>query len=156
THTVSFSAADLVSIKIVASGTPASTAVFYVLGGLAGHRGTGTANVVTKWDSTGVDITDSSRTDDGTTVFETLPEDWLVKTAPSTPASTHAAVYVDSTSKNLAVKDDAGVVKHGVQSLGAVSGQCVTSISDAGVASTGPCSGGLTIHSAVRVATTAN
>ena len=53
--------------------------------------------------------------------------------APSTPASGKASVYVDSTSKNLSVKDDAGVVKHGVQTKTAVASSFVTAISDAGV-----------------------
>jgi hypothetical protein len=56
-------------------------------------------------------------------------------TAPATPAAGKGSVYVDSTSKNLAVKDDAGVVKHGVQSKAAVTSQFLTAISDAGVVS---------------------
>jgi hypothetical protein len=55
--------------------------------------------------------------------------------APSTPASGKGAIYVDSTSKNLAVKDDAGVVKHGVQSM-TTANKIVTAISDAGAVST--------------------
>jgi hypothetical protein len=53
--------------------------------------------------------------------------------APGTPAAGRGSIYVDSTSKNIAVKDDAGVVKHGVQTVVAVSHQFVTAISDAGV-----------------------
>lgn len=52
--------------------------------------------------------------------------------APSTPASGIGAVYVDSTSKNLAVKDDAGVVKHGIQDA-TCTGQFISAISAAGV-----------------------
>lgn len=55
--------------------------------------------------------------------------------APSTPASGHGVVYVDSTSKNLAVKDDAGVVKHGVQSKSATTGKYITAIADDGTVS---------------------
>jgi hypothetical protein len=55
--------------------------------------------------------------------------------APSTPASGKGSIYVDSTSKNLAVKDDAGVVKHGVQTKAAVTSNFLTAISDAGVVS---------------------
>jgi hypothetical protein len=55
--------------------------------------------------------------------------------APSTPAASKATVYVDSTSKNLAVKDDAGVVKHGVQTKAAVSGQFATAVADDGTVS---------------------
>lgn len=51
--------------------------------------------------------------------------------APATPAAGKGAIYVDSTSKNLAVKDDAGVVKHGVQSM-TTAGQIVTAIHDDG------------------------
>lgn len=53
--------------------------------------------------------------------------------APSTPASGKGRVYVDSTSKNLAVKDDAGVVKHGVQTKASVSSNFLTAIADNGV-----------------------
>jgi hypothetical protein len=52
--------------------------------------------------------------------------------APSTPAAGKGSVYVDSTSKNLAVKDDAGVVKHGVQTKSAVANNFLTAINDAG------------------------
>ena len=53
--------------------------------------------------------------------------------APSTPASGKGSVYIDSTSKNLSVKDDAGVVKHGVQTDTGSSNNFLTAISDAGV-----------------------
>jgi hypothetical protein len=56
-------------------------------------------------------------------------------TAPSIPASNKASVYVDSLSKNLAVRDDAGVVKHGVQTNTGASDNFLTAISDAGVVS---------------------
>src|SRR5262249_34813514 len=36
--------------------------------------------------------------------------------APTTPAAGKTKFYVDSTSKNLAAKNDAGVVNHGIQS----------------------------------------
>jgi hypothetical protein len=52
--------------------------------------------------------------------------------APSTPAAGKGSIYVDSTSKNIAVKDDAGVVKHGVQTKAAVTSNFVTAINDAG------------------------
>ena len=52
-------------------------------------------------------------------------------TAPGTPASGKGSVYVDSTSKNLAVKDDAGTVKHGVQTA-TCTNQAATAVSDAG------------------------
>lgn len=55
--------------------------------------------------------------------------------APATPAAGIGAIYVDSTSKNLAVRDDAGIVKHGVQTRAAVTSNFVTGISDAGVVS---------------------
>lgn len=55
--------------------------------------------------------------------------------APSTPSAGTAAEYVDSTSKNICVKDDAGVIKHGVQTKAAVTSNFVTAISDAGVVS---------------------
>ncbi len=53
--------------------------------------------------------------------------------APGTPSAGIGRLYVDSTSKNLAVIDDAGIVKHGVQTKAAVSNSFATAISDAGV-----------------------
>lgn len=52
--------------------------------------------------------------------------------APGTPAAGKGSLYVDSTSKNLAVKDDAGVVKHGVQTVTATASQWIRAIDDAG------------------------
>lgn len=56
-------------------------------------------------------------------------------TAPGTPSAGIGDAYCDSTSKNLAIKDDAGVVKHGVQTKTVVSSNFVTGISDAGLVS---------------------
>lgn len=55
--------------------------------------------------------------------------------APATPASGKGSVYVDSTSKALAVKNDAGTVSHTVQTKAATTNQFLTAISDAGVVS---------------------
>lgn len=55
--------------------------------------------------------------------------------APGTPASGKGSIYIDSTTKNIAVKDDAGVIKHGVQTKTATSNQFLTAISAAGVVS---------------------
>jgi hypothetical protein len=55
--------------------------------------------------------------------------------APGNPAAGKALVYVDSTSKNFAVKNDAGVINHGVQTKTATANQFLTAISDAGVVS---------------------
>jgi len=52
--------------------------------------------------------------------------------APGTPAAGRASVYVDSTSKNLAVKNDAGAVNHGVQTKAAVASNWLRSIADDG------------------------
>jgi len=52
--------------------------------------------------------------------------------APSTPAAGIGTVYVDSTSKNIAIKNDAGVVNHGVQTKAAVAHQFLTSIANDG------------------------
>lgn len=52
--------------------------------------------------------------------------------APATPPTSSATIYVDSTSKNIAVKDDAGVVKHGVQTDAGTSNNYISAISDAG------------------------
>lgn len=51
--------------------------------------------------------------------------------APGTPVAGKGSVYVDSTSKNIAVKDDTGTVKHGVQTA-TCSNQAATAVSDAG------------------------
>jgi hypothetical protein len=59
--------------------------------------------------------------------------DMLAQTAPATPAAGKGRPYVDSTSKNLAIKDDAGVVKHGVQTKAAVANSFAMAIDDAGV-----------------------
>lgn len=85
------------------------------------------------------DVTGSGATSI-TTVVANLPSGvtaagFLATTAivaPSTPAAGIGRIYVDSTSKNLAVKDDAGVVKHGVQTQAAVTNNFLTAISDAG------------------------
>lgn len=52
--------------------------------------------------------------------------------APGTPASGKASEYCDSTSKNIAVKDDAGVVKHGVQTDTGAANNYISAISDTG------------------------
>jgi hypothetical protein len=53
--------------------------------------------------------------------------------APGTPVGGLANVWVDSTAKNLMVKNDAGTVNHGVQTSSAPSHQWVTGANDAGV-----------------------
>lgn len=55
--------------------------------------------------------------------------------APAVPASGSATVYVMAGAKNLAVRDDAGVVKHMVQTRTAVANNFATSISDDGTVS---------------------
>ena len=52
--------------------------------------------------------------------------------APSTPSAGHGAIYQDSTSKNLAIKNDSGVVNHGVQSHASASSHWLTTIADNG------------------------
>lgn len=52
--------------------------------------------------------------------------------APATPAAGSGALYFDSTSKNIAIKDDTGVVNHGVRSKTAVTSQWLNSIADNG------------------------
>ena len=52
--------------------------------------------------------------------------------APSTPSAGHGAIYQDSTSKNLAIKNDSGVVNHGVQSHTSASSHWLTTIADNG------------------------
>jgi hypothetical protein len=52
--------------------------------------------------------------------------------APGTPAAGKGSLYEDSTSKNLALKNDAGVVNHGIQTKAAVSHQWLTAVNDDG------------------------
>lgn len=52
--------------------------------------------------------------------------------APGTPASGKTSVYVDSTSKNIAAKNDAGVVNHGVRTRVISPSQWINSIADDG------------------------
>jgi hypothetical protein len=56
--------------------------------------------------------------------------------APGTPAAGKGSVYVDSTSKNMCVKNDAGTVNHGAQTFTAALHQFATALSDAGAWST--------------------
>lgn len=58
--------------------------------------------------------------------------------APGTPAATFGRVYCDSTSKNLAMKNDAGIINHGVQTKAAVANNYVTSIDDDGTVNVAP------------------
>jgi hypothetical protein len=52
--------------------------------------------------------------------------------APSTPATGKTSVYVDSTSKNFAAKNDAGTVNHGVQTRTASASNWIRAIADDG------------------------
>ena len=52
--------------------------------------------------------------------------------APATPAAGKSKVYVDSTSKNIAAKNDAGAVNHGIQSRAATANNWIRSIADDG------------------------
>lgn len=71
----------------------------------------------------------------------------LAMAAPSTPASGQAVVYVDSTSKNLAVKSDAGTVNHAVQSKTCSAGQFLNEVDDTGATVCGTPAGGGTVTS---------
>lgn len=53
-------------------------------------------------------------------------------TAPGTPAAGFGRFYLDSTAKNFAIKDDAGIIKHGVQTQAIVARQVIQSITDTG------------------------
>jgi hypothetical protein len=52
--------------------------------------------------------------------------------APTTPAGGKTKVFVDSTSKNIAAKNDAGAVNHGIQSRTATASNWIRSIADDG------------------------
>lgn len=68
----------------------------------------------------------------GITLHDNYTDDKAL-VAPATPGTGYGRVYIDSTSKNLAVKDDAGVIKHGIQTKVAVTHNFATAVSDAGV-----------------------
>lgn len=53
--------------------------------------------------------------------------------APVTPAAGKGALYLDSTSKNISIKDDAGVIKHGVQTRTATASNWIRAIDAAGL-----------------------
>lgn len=81
----------------------------------------------------------------GTTTLVNIPNDVPMVgalkataiAAPGTPAPGLAEIYVDSASRALAIKNDAGIVSHTVQSLSASAHQFVTSINDDGHVGTG-------------------
>jgi hypothetical protein len=52
--------------------------------------------------------------------------------APTTPAAGKTKLYVDSTSKNIASKNDAGTVNHGIQSRTATASNWIRAIADDG------------------------
>lgn len=52
--------------------------------------------------------------------------------APATPAAGKNRLYFDSTSKNIAAKNDGGTINHGIQTKAAVSHNFLTSIADDG------------------------
>lgn len=84
------------------------------------------------------DVTEAIGT--GVTALTNIPNDTTAAgdilntniTAPSTPTSGKTKTYIDSTSKNFAAKNDAGVVNHGIQTKNAVSHQFLTAIADDG------------------------
>ena len=74
--------------------------------------------------------------------------------APSTPASGKGKIYEDSTSKNIAIINDSGIINHGVQSRTATTSQWIKSIADDGSSTIsqptyGDISGTLSLSSAV-------
>lgn len=73
--------------------------------------------------------------DAGTTGFPLTNLWWLESTPPSFPASTQGITYLDSTSKNFAIKTSDGVVKHGVQTIAPTANQFVTGIAADGAVS---------------------
>jgi hypothetical protein len=75
----------------------------------------------------------------GTALFTAIP-------APGVPATGKAFVYVDSTSKNWAVKDDIGIIKHGVKTV-ACGSQFISAIADDGTPSCNTPAGGGNVSS---------
>jgi FG-GAP-like repeat len=66
----------------------------------------------------------------GTTMAGSLLDTAIV--APATPASGKGQIYEDSTSKNLALKNDAGAINHGVQTKTVTTHQWISAIADDG------------------------
>lgn len=56
-----------------------------------------------------------------------------VTVAPSTPAATTATIYVDSTSKNVCAKNDAGTVNHGIQTTACIGSHWMNQVADNGI-----------------------
>jgi len=71
--------------------------------------------------------------------------------APAASTSGKTRIYVDSTSKNFAAKNDASVVNHGIQSHTAVAGQSITGINDDGSVTTAASAGGTNAFGTVAV-----
>src|ERR1700690_47666 len=90
-----------------------------------------TGDVVATGDVSGATVTTA-------TANITAKEVFTAVVAPAPPASGKGNVYVDSTSKNIAVKDDAGVIKHGVQTSAGATNKFVSAITDAGAVTLAP------------------
>lgn len=105
-------------------------------------------------------ITAVGTTTSGAAFADSAPGQRLTFTllaSPSTPALGSATLYVMATAKNLAVMDDAGVVKHGIQTKLPVTSQWLTGVNDAGVASASqPASTDLADSATLPRLTTAN
>lgn len=106
-------------------------------GKLAYYPSTGTVvddSIVEQCDSTTVGIGGCGASPTGS--LELGGVKLTAKAAPSTPSTGIGEIYVDSTSKNLAIKDDAGNVNHGVRTRTAVTNQLVSAIADDGTVTT--------------------
>lgn len=99
----------------------------------AGSQGSAVGNLSGDVTTSGSGATTLANVPSGVAMAGSLLATAIV--APATPAAGKGSIYVDSTSKNISVKDDAGVVKHGVQTKAAVTSNFLTAISDAGVVS---------------------
>jgi len=71
---------------------------------------------------------------DGTTAAGRIT--FTDRAAPSAPPGGEAEVYVDSTSKNLACKNDTGVINHGIRTQAGTTHQFVKSVADDGSSAT--------------------
>jgi hypothetical protein len=57
---------------------------------------------------------------------------YATSTAPAAPSAGKGTVYVDSTSRNLVLKDEVGLTKHGMQTVTAAASQYLTGLNDDG------------------------
>jgi hypothetical protein len=126
---------DLVSIKSVPSGGPATTAAVWRIlntGEAAAGVSPGTPLNSVQYNNASAFGGTADVLSDGTG----LTTAWLkAKTAPSSPSAGYGEVYEDSTSLNIAFKNASGTVNHGIQTDTGAANNFLTAVADNGLIS---------------------